>query len=151
MTPWTAAGQASLSFMISQSLLKFMFFELVMLSNHIIPRPPHLLLPSAFSSIRVFSLELALHIRWSKDWSFSFSISPSSEYSGLISFRINLFDPLTVQGTFKLDFSSSTIQKHQFLGVQPSLCPTLTSIHDYWKNRSFDSMDLCQQSDVFAF
>ena len=100
-TPWTAAHQASLAFTISQSLLRFMFTESVMLSNHLIFCHPLLLLPSIFLSIRVLSSELALHVRWPKYWSFSFSISPSSEYSGLISFSIDKFDLLTVQQTFK--------------------------------------------------
>ena len=94
------AHQASLSFSISQSLPKLMSIESVMLSNHLILCRP-LLPPSIFSSIRVFSSELAPHIRWSKYWSFSFNISPSSEYSRLISFRINWFDLLAVQGTLK--------------------------------------------------
>ena len=96
-TPWTAARPASLSFTVSQSLLKLMSIELVMPSNHLILCHPLLLLPSIFPSIRVFSSELAPSIRWSKYWSFSFSISPSSEYSGLISFRIDWFDLLAVQ------------------------------------------------------
>ena len=98
-TPWTAAPQVSLSFTISQSLLEFMSTESVMPSNHLILCCPLLLSSSVFPSIRVFTSELALHIRWPKYWSFSFSISPSSEYSGLISFRINWFDLLAVQGT----------------------------------------------------
>ena len=99
MTPWTAACWASLSFTISWSFLRFMSIESVMLSNHLILCCPLLLLPSIFSSIRVFSSELGLYIRWSKCWSFSFS--PSNEYSGLISFRIDWFDLLTVQETLK--------------------------------------------------
>ena len=98
-TPWTAAHKASLSFIIFWSLLKLIFFDLMMPSNHLILCRPLLLLPSIFPSIRVFSNESALCIRWSKYWSFSFSISPSSEYSGLISFRIDRFQLLTVQGT----------------------------------------------------
>ena len=98
--PCTAAHQASLSFTISQSLLKFMSIELLILSNHLILCCPLCLLSSIFPTIRVFSNELAICIRWPKYWSFSFSISPSYEYSGLISFRINWFD-LTVQGTLK--------------------------------------------------
>ena len=99
VTPWTAAHQASLSITNSQSLLKFMSIESVMPSNHLILYHPLLLLLSVFPRIRVFSNESVLHIRWPKYWSFSFSSSPSSEYSGLISFRINLFDLLAVQGT----------------------------------------------------
>ena len=93
--------QASLSFIVSQSLLKLMSFELMMPSNHLILCCPFLLLPSIFPSMRIFSNELALHIGWPKYWSFSFSISPSNDYSGLISFRIDWFDLLAVQGTFK--------------------------------------------------
>ena len=105
-TPWTAACQASLSF-ISWSLLKLMSIESVMPSNHLILCHPLLLLPSVFPSIRVFSNESGLHIRWPKYWSFCFSISPSSEYSGMISFRIDWFDLLAVQGTLK-----SLLQHH---------------------------------------
>ena len=101
MTPWTAAHQASLSFTISQSLLKPMSIELMMPSNHLVLCHPLLLLPSVFPSIRVFSIKLALCIRWPKYWRFSFSISPSSEYSGLISFRTDWLDLLAVQGTLK--------------------------------------------------
>ena len=151
----------------------------VMPSNHLILCHPLLLLPSVFPSIRVFSNELALHIRWPKYWSFSFSISPSNEYSGLISFRIDWFDLLGVQGTLKglLKWVSSSHQVAKVLEFQlqhqsfqwifrtdflqdwlvwspcsprdsqessltPQFksikCPTLTSIHDYWKNHSFD-------------
>ena len=100
-TPWTAPSQASLSITNSQSLLKLMFIKLVMPSNHLILCHPLLLLLSILPSIRVFSSELALHIKWPKYWSFSFSISPSSEYSGLISFRIDWFDFLAVQETLQ--------------------------------------------------
>ena len=99
-TPWTVARQAPLSSMISQSLLKFMSIDSVILSKHLILCRP-LLLPSVFPSIRVFSNESALHSRWPKDWSFSFSISPFNKYSGLISFRIDWFYLLRVQGTVK--------------------------------------------------
>ena len=101
MTPWTAAHQASLSFTISQSLLKLMPIESVMPSKNLILCRPLLLLPSIFPSIRVFSNESVLCIRWPKYWSFSFSISPSNEYSGLMSFRIDCLDLLAVQGTLK--------------------------------------------------
>ena len=106
-TPWTAACQASLSIFNSWSLLKLMSIELVMPSNHLIVYHPLLLLPSIFPSIRVFSDESALHIQWPKYWSFSFSISPSNEYSGLISSSIDWFDLLAVQGTL-----SSILQHH---------------------------------------
>ena len=100
-TPWTTVHQASLSFTISQSLLKLMSIKSMMPSNHLILCCLLLLLPSIFPSIRVFSNKLALRIKWSKYWSFNFSISPSNEYSGLTSFRIDWFDVLAVQGTFK--------------------------------------------------
>ena len=106
-TQWTAALQASLSFTISRSLLKFMFIEYVMPSNHLILYCPLLLLPSIFPSIRVFPSESVLCIRWPKNWSFNFCISPSSEYSELISFRIDWFDLLADQGTLK-----SLLQHH---------------------------------------
>ena len=106
VTPWTVAYQTSLSFTISQSMLKLMSIEWVMPSNHLI-LSLLLLLPSIFPRVRVFSNELALRIRWPKYWSFSFSVSPSNEYSGLISFRIDWFDFLAVQGTLK-----SLLQHH---------------------------------------
>ena len=99
VTPWTAAHQSSLSFTISWSLLKLMSFELVMPSNHLILCCPLPLVLSVFPSIRVLSSESVLHIRWPKYWSFSFSISPSNEHSGLIFFQIDWFDLLAVQGT----------------------------------------------------
>ena len=101
VTPWTAAYQDSLSITNSQSSLKLMFIESVVPSNHLILCHPLLLPPSIFPSIRVFSSESVLHIRWPKYWSFSFSISPSNEYSGLISFRMDQLDLLAVQGTLK--------------------------------------------------
>ena len=118
-TPGTAAHQASLSFTTSQSFLKLMPIESVMPSNHLVLCHPFLFLPSIFCSIRVFSSELALCIRWSKYWSFSFSFSPSNEYSGLISFRLDWLDLLAVQGTLK-----SLLQHHLPLAPHrnPSLC-----------------------------
>ena len=118
VTPWTAVHQASQSIMNSGSLLKLMSIELVMPSHHLILCCP--LLPSVFPSISVFSSESLLCIRWPKYWSFSFSISPSSEYSGLISFRIDWLGLLAVQGTLTV-FSNTTVQKHQFFGAQLSL------------------------------
>ena len=106
-TPWTTVHQASLSITNSRSLLRLMSIELVMSSNHLILCRPLLLLPSIFPSIRVFSSESVLWIRWPKDWSFSFSVSPSNEYSGLISFRMDWLDLLAVQGTLK-----SLLQHH---------------------------------------
>ena len=111
--PLTVASQFSLSRNISWSLLKLMSFESVMPSNHLILCPPLLLLLSIFPSIRVFSNETALHIRWPKHWSFSFGLSPSNEYSGLISFRMDWFDLLAVQGALK-SLLQHSVQKHQF-------------------------------------
>ena len=150
VTPWTAAHQAFLSLTISQSLLKLMSIESVMTSNHLIFCHPNFLLLSIFPSIRVFSSELVLHIRWAKYWSFSFSISPSSEYSGLISFRIDWFDLFVVQETLK------SLLQHQFESINSLVLsllygPTFTSVHDYWKNHSFDYTDLCLQCNVSAF
>ena len=134
VTPWTAACQASLSITNSWSLLKLMSIESVMPSNHLILCRLLLLPPSIFPSIRVFSNESALHIRWPKYWSFSFSVSPSNEYSGLISFRMDWLISLQSKGLSRV-FSNTTVQKHQFF----FLCSvTLTSIHDHWKNHSFD-------------
>ena len=120
VTPWTGARQASLSITNSWSLLKLMSIESVMPSNHLILCHPLLLLPSIFASTRVFSNVSVLCTRWSKYWSFSFSISPSNEYSGLISFRTDWFDLLAVQRTF-----NSLVQhhssKHQFFSIQPLL------------------------------
>ena len=117
--PWTEASQASLSNINSRSLLKLMSIELVMPANHLILSCP-LLLPSVFPRIRVFSNESVLHIRWPKYWSFSFSISPSNEYSGLYSYRIDWLDLLEVQGTVK-SLLQHTVQNHQFFDAQLSL------------------------------
>ena len=141
MTPWTVASQASLSITITQNLLKLISIKSVMPSSHLILCRPLLLLPSIFPSIRVFSNESALHIRWPKCW--SFSISPSNEYSGLISFRIDWFDLFAVQGTLK-----SLLRTSQFKNINSSVLslrygPTLIPILDYWKNHSFDYTDLC--------
>ena len=145
-TPWNVAFQATLSFTISQSLLKLMSIKSVVSSNLLILCRPLLLL-SVFPSIRVFSNESALHIRWPKDW--SFSISPSNEYSGLISFRIDWFD-LAVQGTLKSPLHhrsrASILQRSAFFMVQLSH-PHMT----IGKNHSFDYMDLCWQSNVSSF
>ena len=134
-TPWTAARQASLPITNSKSPPKPMSIELVMPYNHLILCHPLLLLPSIFPNIRVFSNESALHIRWPKYWSFSFNISPSNEHPGLISFRMDWLDLLVVLGTLK---SSPT---PQFKSISSSMLsflynPTLTSIHDHWKNHS---------------
>ena len=128
-----------------------MSFKTVMPSNHLILCRPLLLLPSTFPSIRVYSNESVLHIRWPKYWSFSFSISPSNEYSELISFRMDWLDLLAVQRD-----SQEASPTPQFKSINSSVLsflysPTLTSIHDYWKNHSFDKMDLCWQSNVSVF
>ena len=138
MTPWTATRQASLSFTNSQSLLKLMSIESVIPFHHLILCRPLLLLPSIHPSIRVFSSESVLHISWPKHWSFSFSISRSNEYSGLISFMIGLVgSPCSPRDSQE---SSPTTQ---FKSINSSALsflhsPTLTSIHDYWKNHSLD-------------
>ena len=150
MTPWTAACQASLSFIISQSLLKLMSIESVMPSNHLILCRSLLLLPSIFPSIRVFSNESALHIRWPKYWSFSFNISPSNEHSRLISFRMDWLDLLAVQGTLK-----SLLQHHSskapILWHSAFFMVQLSHPYNYWKNQSFDYTKLCWQNDFSAF
>ena len=126
-TPWTAAHQAFLSITNSQGLLKFMSIESVMPSNHLILCCPLLLPPSIFPRIRVYSNELVLCIRWPKYWSFSLSISPSNEYSGLISFRMDWLDLLAVQGSsLTPQFKSISASVLSFL-----YSPTLISIHDY--------------------
>ena len=150
-TPWTATRQASLSITNSQSLLKLMSIKSVMPSNHLILcRLLLLLLPSISPSIRVFSSELALPIRWPKYCSFSFNISPFNEYSGLISFRMDRFDLLAVQGTLRgvLQYHSSKasiLRRSAFFIVQLSH-PCVTT----GKNQSFDQTDLCWQSNVSA-
>ena len=136
VTPWTAAHQASLSITNSWSLLKLMSTALVVPSNHLILCHPLLLLPSIFLSIRVFSTESVLCIRWPKYWSFSF-ISTSNEHSELISFRMDCLNLFTVQGTLK---SSPTPQFKSInsSGLSFLYSLTFTSIHDYWRNHSFD-------------
>ena len=137
MVPWTTARQASLSITNSQSLLKLVSIESVMPSNHLILCRPLLIPPSVFPSIRLFSNESALRIRWPKYWSFSFNISPSNEPSGLISFRMDWLHLLAVQGTQE---SSPTPQFKSINSLALSFLysPTLTSIHDHWKNHSLN-------------
>ena len=147
--PWSAIGEASLSFTISLNLLKLMSIESVMPSNHFILRRPFLLPPSIFPSIRVFSSELAICIRWPRYW--NFSISFSNEYSGLISFRMDRFDHLAVLGTLRESSPAPQFKSTNSSALSLLYGPTITSGHDYWKNHSFDDMDLCQQSDVPAF
>ena len=134
MTPWTAARQSSLSITNSQSLLRLMSIESVMPSSHLILCHPLLLLPSIFPSIRVFSNESVLHIRWPKNWSFNFSISPFNEHPGLISFRIDWLISLQSKGLSRV-FSNSTVQKHQFFGAQlysPINYRTVVKIVSLW-------------------
>ena len=135
MTPWTSAHQASLSVTNSRSLLKLMSIASVMPSNHLILCRPLLLLPSIFPSIRVFSKESVLRIRWLKYWSFSFSISPSNEYSGLIPFRIDWLDLLADQGTLKslLQHHSSKASISLTLSFlyRPTLTSCMITVHDY--------------------
>ena len=137
-TPWTAASQASLSITSSWTLLRLMSIEAVMTSNHLILCHPLLLLPSIFPSIRVFLNESVLHIRWPKYWSFSFSISPSNEYPGLISFTVDWFNPLAIQETLKSllqhqSSEASTLRGLAFFLVQLSQ-PYMTT----GKKHSFD-------------
>ena len=150
MNPWTAARQASLSFTLSWSLPRLMSIELVMPCNHLIFCCPLLLLFSIFPSISVFSIESALRIMWPKYWSFSFSVSPSNEYSGLISLGLTGWISLQSKGFSNL-LQHHSFGRHQFFGTQLFNCPALISIHDYWKNHSFDHMDLCKQSNLSAF
>ena len=149
VTPWTSAHQASLSISISWSLLRLMSIKSLMLSNHLILCRPLLLPPSIFPSIRVFSKESDLYIRWPKYGRFSFSISPSNEYSGLIFFRIGLIS-LQSKGLSGV-FSNTTAQNINSSVFSLLSGPTLSSMHDYWKNHSFDCTDLCWQSNVSAF
>ena len=135
-TPWTAACQVSLSLTISWSLLKLMSIESLMPSNHLILCHPLLPLPSIFPGIRVFSNESAFLIRWPKYWCFNFNISPSNEYSGLISFRIDCFDLLAVQGTLKNSCPTPQSKVINSLVLSLLYGPALTCIHDYWKNHS---------------
>ena len=150
MTLWTAAHQASLSITSSQSMLKFISIEPGMPSNYLILCCPLLLLPSIFSRIGVFSNESLLRIRWPKYWSFNFSISPSNEYSVLISFMIDCFDLLAVQGTLKSllqhhCLKASVLQHSAFFMVQLSHLYMTTG-----KTHSCDYTDLCWRSDVSA-
>ena len=146
-TPRTAARQSSLSITISWSLLKLLSIESVMPPNHLVLCHPPLLLPSILPSIRVFSNELALHIRWPKYWSFSFSISPSKEYSGLIPFRIDWFDLPAVQGILKSS-PAPQFKSINSLALRLFYGPTVTAIHDCWKNHNSEYM---QSRFIIAF
>ena len=132
LTPWTAARQVSLLITNSRSLLKLMSIDFVMPSNHLILCHRLLLLSSIFPSIRVLSNQSVLHIRWPKYWSFSFSINPSSEYSGLISFRIDWFDLLS-SSRVSQESSPTPVNSINSLVLSFLYISTLTSIHDYWK------------------
>ena len=136
-TPRAAACQASLPVTNFWSLLKLMSILLVMPSNHPILCRPLLLPPAIFPSIRVLSIESVLCIGWPKYWSFSFSISPSNEYPGPSSFRMDWLNLLAVQGTLK-SLLQTTVQKHRLFEFSFLYNPTLTSIQDYWKNHSFE-------------
>ena len=135
-TQWIAAHQASLYITKSRSLLKLMSIELVMPSNCLILCRP-LLPPSIIPSIWVFSNESVFHIGWPEYWSFSYNISPSNEYSGLISFRMDWLDSVLSKGHLRV-FSNTAVQKNQFFGSQLSYSPSCTSVHDYWKKHSFE-------------
>ena len=131
VTPWTAACQASLPITNSRSFLKLMSIKSVMPSNHLILCRPLFLPPSIFPSIRVFSNESVICIRWPKDWNFSFSISPSNEYSGLISFQMDWLDLLVVQGTLKSITTTPQFKSINSSALSSLYGPTLTSTHDY--------------------
>ena len=135
--PWIIANQASLSITNSQSLPKHMSIESVIPSSHLILCRPLLLLPTIPPSIRVFSNDLTLHMRWPNYWSFSFSTSLSNEHPGLISFRMDWLDLLDVQATLK-SLLQQTVQKYHFSGAQLSSQSSFTSIHDHWKNHRLD-------------
>ena len=135
---------------IPWNLLRLMFIESMMPSNHLIHCCSLVPLPSIFTSIRIFSNEIALCIRWPKYWNFNFSIRPSNEYTGLIFFRIDWLISLLSKGL------SRASPAPQFESIDSSVLsllygPTITSMHDYWKNHSFDYIDLCQQNDVCTF
>ena len=152
---WAVTFQASLPFTISQNLLRFMSIESVNGPFHLSIEPFHLchpllLLPSIFPSIRVFSNELALPIRWPKYWRFTSASVLPMNIQNRFPLRLTGWISLQSKGLSKV-FSNTTVQKHQFFGIQLSLGPTLISIDDYWKNHSFDYTDFCRQSNVSAF
>ena len=148
MTPWTAAHQASLCITNSWSLLKFMSIESVMPSSHLIFGRPLIVVPPIPPSIRIFPNNSTLHMRWPKYWSFSFSIIPSKEIPGLISFRMDWLDLLVVQETLK-----SLLQNHSSKAsiLWYSAFFTVQLSHPYMKNHSFEETDLCRQRAVSAF
>ena len=150
VTPWIAAHQASLSITNSQSLLKLMPIESVRPSSHLILHCPLFILPPIHLSIRVFSNESTLCMRWPKYWSFSFSISPSKEHPGLIFFRMDWLDLCSPRDSQE-SFPTPHFKSINFSSLSFLRSPTLTSIHDHWKNHSLDQTDLCWQSNVSAF
>ena len=148
-TPWTIARQASLTLTISRSLPTFTSIASVMPFSYLILRCPLLLLPSIFPTIRDFSKESAVCISWPKYWNFSFCISPSNEYSGLISLTIAWFDLLAVQWTLR-----SLLQHHSLKASilwHSAFFTALTTTRDHWEDHSIDYTDLCRQSDVSCF
>ena len=152
LTLWSPMNCSILGFPVLLYLPQFAQTYVHWVGDAIQPSHPLFLLPSIFPSIRVFSNVPALHIRWPKYWSFGFSISLSNEYSGLISCRMDWFDLLAVQGTL----NEESFPVPQFESINSSALsllygPTLTSIHDYWKNHIFDYVDFCQQSGISAF
>ena len=149
-TSWTTVCQASLSISNTQRLLKLMSTESVMPSNHLILCVPFSSCLQSFPASGSFPV-LVLHIMWPKDCSFNFSISPSNEHPGLIPFRMDWLDLLAVQGTLKSLLQHQSSKASIFWCSAFFMVQLLTPIHDYWKNRSLDWMDLCQQSNVFAF
>ena len=152
-TPWTVAWTPGFPVSItnSQSLLKLMSVKSVMPSNHLILCRPLLILPSIFPNIRVFSNESVLRVRWPEYWSFSFSISPSNEDSGLSSFRMDWFDLLAIQRDFQESPLAPQFKSINSLVLSLFYFTALTCVHDYWKNHSFDCVDLCRQNNVSAF
>ena len=151
VTPWSVACQASLSITNSHSLLKLICIESVMPSSHLILCRPLLLLPSVFPSIGVLSNELVLFIRWPKYWSFSFSTSPSNEYSMLISFRIDWFDLLCCTRVSQRSSPAHQVEGINSLAASLLDSSTLTTICKYWRDHSLNYMDLCQQSEDSDF
>ena len=149
MTPWAEAHQASLCLTISWSLPKFMSIASMMPSSHLILWCP-LLLHSVFHNIRDFSNQSSACIQWPKYWSFSLSISPSSEYSGWSPLRLTGLISLLSKGLSGV-FSSTTVWRHQFFGICLLYTPSLTTEHDHWEDHSLDYTDLCRQSNVSAF
>ena len=144
---WTPCPSTSPRICLSSCSLSWWYHPLI---SHLILWCPLLLRPSIFPSISDFSNELSIHFRWQNYWSFSFSISPSSEYSGLISLKMDWLICLPSKGLSGV-FSSTIVWRHQFFGVLPSLCPALTSTRNHWEDHNLDNMDFCWQNNVSAF